>query len=95
MKRFTSVDVETETLNGKTYYNSLKKQPVTTMFASPKLTKKELVIPSDEGQFFAEIPSLFNEKKLDLMYTMEWPMTRNHGSFLTRTAKAEITRSRY
>ena len=47
ISRFTSVSGEKEAQNEKTYYDSIKKQPV-TIFASQKAKKRELVIQSNE-----------------------------------------------
>jgi hypothetical protein len=56
------------------YSDPIKKQLVLTF---DKITeqKKRVSIVQDEGQSFAAILADYDEKKLDLRYIMEWPIT--------------------
>ena len=64
--RFTLLE---DTTTGKSYYAPIKKQAVNLFKAYN--TKKKLSIPEDEGQLFAEILSIFDDKSLDLPKIME------------------------
>ena len=53
-----------------TYYTSIKKQAV-NLFKEDN-TKIKCSVPKDQGQSFADILSIFDNKSLDLYKIMEW-----------------------
>ena len=53
-----------------TYYTSIKKQAV-NLFKEDN-TKIKRSVPKDQGQSFADILSIFDNKSLDLYKIMEW-----------------------
>ena len=54
------------------YYGPIKRQDIKLFSVKP--TKNKKTITSDECQSFAEIFSLFDEKKLNLRLIMDWPV---------------------
>ena len=74
----------------KSTYNSISKQPC-TIFASKKSGKKELLIPRDEGQSFAEILSEFSGKTLYLKQVMHRRVTEKPWSIVKENDKARST----
>ena len=70
--------------------SSISKQPC-TIFAPKKSAKKELVIPTDEGQSFAEILSDFSGKTLGLKQVMHGRVTEKPWSIVNENDKARST----
>ena len=54
------------------YYGTISRQEI--QLFSTKAEKKKQTIESDECQSFAEVFSLFDEKKLNLKLVLEWPV---------------------
>ena len=69
--RFT-IQESTE-MSKKSYYDTIPRQKVIT-FQSTK-PKKKLTMDEDETKSFAEILSCFDEKKLNLKFIMNFPVT--------------------
>ena len=70
--------------------SSISKQPC-TIFAPKKSAKKELVVPTDEGQSFAEILSDFSGKTLGLKQVMHGRVTEKPWSIVNENDKARST----
>ena len=83
IRRFTLPD---DTTTGKSYYAPKKKQAV-NLFKEGN-TKKKRSIPEDEGQSFADILSIFDNKSLDLRKIMEWPVTNKPWSICKEENKS-------
>ena len=60
-----------DTITGMSYYAPLKNQAV-NLFKEGN-TRKKISLPEDEGQTFADILSMFDNKSLDLQKIMECP----------------------
>ena len=58
------------------------------LFVSKKSAKKELVIPTDEGQSFAETLSEFTGKTLELKLVMHGHVTKKPWSIVNEKDKA-------
>ena len=80
-----------------TYYDSISKQPCKSqnflsrksrLFVSKKSAKKKLVIPTDEGQSFAETLSEFTGKTLELKLVMHGRVTKKPWSIVNEKDKA-------
>ena len=70
IERFTLLE---DTTTGKSYYTPIKNQPV-NLFKEGNAKKKGF-IPKDEGQSFADIISICDNKSLDLRKIMKCPVT--------------------
>ena len=72
IKRFTTSedDINNEKLS---YYDPIKKQPMKLF--NETVIKTKHTIPEDQGQSFAEILSIFDNRNLNLREIMEWPVT--------------------
>ena len=57
-------------------------------FVHLKSKTKGLVIPTDEGQSFAEILTIFQGKQLDLKAIMDWPVTSNPWAIVNEDLKS-------
>ena len=74
------------TTTGKSYYAPINKQAV-NLFKEVN-TKKKHSIPEDEGQSFADILSIFDNKSLDLRKVMEWSITSKPWSICKEENKS-------
>ena len=84
-KRFTHVS---NTIRSKkSYYDSITKQP-STIFLPEKKPMKELVIPTDECQSFAELLSQFDGKLLQLRSAMHGRVTSRPWMIVNENNKA-------
>ena len=83
--RFTRINLLVTTKS--TYYDSISKQPCT--FSAPKKpANKELVMPTDEGQSFAENLSEFSGKTQELIQVMDGRVTEKPWSIVSENDKA-------
>ena len=62
-----------DTTTGKSYYAPIKKKTV-NLFKEGNTTKKRYIL-DDEGQSFADVLSIFDNKSLDLRKITEWLVT--------------------
>ena len=74
LARFTSDSNSTSEQSTKSYYDPIKRQKLIT-FKSSGTRIKTKTVTEDEKQSFTEILSVFESRKLNLRYIMQWPVT--------------------
>ena len=89
--RFT-IQESTE-MSKKSYYDTIPRQKVIT-FQSTK-PKKKLTMDEDETKSFAEILSYFDEKKLNLKFIMNFPVTSKPYAICGDDGKTRANQNHY
>ena len=74
LSRFTSSSNSTNEQSIKSYYDPIKRQKLIT-FKSTGTKVKTKTVTEDEKQYFTEILSVFDSRKLNLRYIIQWPVT--------------------
>ena len=83
-------DINNEKLS---YYDPIKEQPMKLFNETVIQTKHN--IPNDEGQSFAEIISIFDNRNLTLHEIMEWPVTSKPWSICKEDVVVDLIKNHF